>query len=130
MKVSHWVNLILDVLWWCMAWYRWATFLVLKIKADRLGFFSRSLFIFSHRMSLCKHVLLGFLWLRTLVVCRKSDYKQIIFSDFVKDELEKNFKNDLKRADGDVLKLYEDYLRELELTNLTRLQPERVSEIF
>ena len=81
-------------------------------------------------MSLCKHVLLGFLWLRTFVVCRKSDYKQIIFSDFVKDELEKNFKNDLKRADGDVLKLYEDYLRELELTNLTRLQPERVSEIF
>ena len=81
-------------------------------------------------MSLCKHVLLGFLWLRTLVVCRKSDYKQMIFSDFVKDELEKNFKNDLKRADGDVLKLYEDYLTELELTNLTRLQPERVSEIF
>ena len=81
-------------------------------------------------MSLCKHVLLGFLWLQILVVCRKSDYKQIIFSDFVKDELEKNFKNDLKRADGDVLKLYEEYLREFELTNLTRLQPERVSEIF
>ena len=81
-------------------------------------------------MSLCKHVLLGFLWLQTLVVCRKSDYKHIVFSDFVKDELEKNFKNDLKRADGDVLKLYEDYLREFELTNLTRLQPERVSEIF
>ena len=81
-------------------------------------------------MSLCKHVLYGYLGLLTLVVCRKSDYKQIIFSDFVKDELEKNFKNDLKRADGDVLNLYQDYLREFELTNLTRLQPERVSEMF
>ena len=81
-------------------------------------------------MSFCKYVLLGYLGLLTLVVSRKSDYKQIIFSDFVKDELEKNFKNDLKRADRDVLKLYEDYLREFELTNLTRLQPERVSETF
>ena len=81
-------------------------------------------------MSFCKYVLLGYLGLLTLVVSRKSDYKQIIFSDFVKDELEKNFKNDLKRADIDVLKLYEDYLREFELTNLTRLQPERVSETF
>ena len=68
----------------------------------------------------------------TVAHCRKSDYKRIIFSKFVKDEMELNFRTQLdnyKMSQPDVVDLYEKLWQEQRNAKLVRLQPELVSYI-
>ena len=68
----------------------------------------------------------------TVAHCRKSDYKRIIFSEFVKDEMERNFRtqlDDYKMRQPDVVDLYEKLWQEQRNAKLVRLQPELVCYI-
>ena len=68
----------------------------------------------------------------TVAHCRKSDYKRIIYSEFVKDEMERNFRAQLdayKMSQPDVVDLYEKLWKEQRDAKLVRLQPELVSYI-